>query len=265
MAASSLEDSLGSDILQRFVDNALLADDASSKIYDCQRLVTLRSEGVRACVHSRRFLDTRAVHSPMVTMVLVRTLEEHLCRVVPFSEAEIVQRWKGMRQVGEGMWTFLKGLVLKNVRTILTCTTQPMLLVLLRDGTQAFMTGECWDDTVTTQDGFKWIHACMYAQAFRAAACQFPLVPKIPEPSTWDVDTGLELKQNTQNMELAFAMGTHPRLGEKSPIMGVLTSDVVQLLHNLCFQSSWKDVSHEQVRRNLLTLEDTEYPINFHS
>ena len=157
-----------------------------------------------------------------------------------------------MQQLGDSMWRFLLQSIPQweaashEIHTILTSTTHPVMVLLLRTGSRILLTGTCWDHTVTSQDGCEWIHASMYSLAFSPSS-EFPW-SRIPAFSKWDVDASSDVKKQVQDLQLAFAMGMHGRLGKQSLIFKVLNSDVIRFVHVLCFSMHLRDVQSDGVK-----------------
>lgn len=227
------------DQLETFLSHAMVSDSRNEyNDWNCTCIM-----GAHSHMHCKRFRDSRAVGNPMVTFILVRMEEEDLCGGVA--------RWEIMRHLGGSMWQFLKGQVpsLEHTR-LLSCTTEPLMVMLLEDGGKVFLTAKCWDDSVTGQDGFEWIHASMYALAY-AGGCPFPL-HKVPLTSRWDIEMNTKYREHLQAMELAFAMGTHHRLGHSCLLLKFFTTDVMRLLHDLHFRTHWDNVSSEDAKKFIL-------------
>lgn len=247
---------LNPDTLEQFLSHALRVD--TGGCYDTPGGILM--DGMNCCVQCRRFLDSLAEGSPMVTFVVVKMEEDSL---FDQSSSRSDLAWRSMEKLGQGMWEFLKESIphleaTQRVDAILINQNNPVLVLLLRDGSKVFMTGKCWDETVTGNDGCEWIHASMYSLAFPVGR-GLP-VSKIPIQSRWDVDLGSDQKQHMQALELAFAMGAHPRLGAGCLILKFLNSDAMQVLHDLCFRTRWTDVSCEETR-NLVGAGELKHSI----
>lgn len=183
----------------------------------------------------------------MATFILVKIEDEDF---LTSDKTPCHQRWECMQDLGDRcMWNFIKDNAhrlaeLSSATSILTCTTHPCMVLLLEERSSIFLKGSCWDATVPAQDGItNWICASMYS----LAGSQFPM-HRIPESSVWDAEMNAERKKQLQALELAFAMGTHARLGENSLVLNVFSSqDVARLLHNLCFRTRQEQVQREDV------------------
>lgn len=237
-------------VLEQFLVNALQGKNGPGEHYDNAADMSTE-DGIHYCVLSKRFLDKSKQHSPIVTFVLVRTEEDDsFWRKTP---CEPDFKWKFMEQVGREMWLFLVENIAhmqsesREVDTILTCTAETTILLLMNDGANFFLTGNCWESTVTDQGGFDWIHASMYSMAFRSMA-QFPWYSMMQSSSKWDAEICGESKERMQGLELAFAMGMHHRLGENSLILKCFGHVIMHLLHDLSFRTSWKNVSSQDAK-----------------
>jgi hypothetical protein len=268
MGAVCLFGALDTKMLESFAKNALQAYADLEETYDNTARIAVGD--IFCSVHEKRFEEVKTIQfeesNPMVTMVVVSMQEEDLSKMEEedlrkmeeedlrkmeeedSSLCETGARWKLMQQLGANMWQFLVESFPRfegsqNINAVLTCTNKPMMVLLLGNGIKVFMTAKCWDESVTSQDGCEWIHASMYSLAFGPSG-QLPL-SKVSESSTWDIDMGSEARELVRGMELAFAMGTHERLGEQSLILKVFTVDMMFFLHELCLKTRWKNVSHE--------------------
>lgn len=136
MASSChLSSVLCSDVLDRFVSNALLSRDEGD-MYEIQADMHVEG-GMHARVLSKRFVDAKKHGSLVATFVLARMEEE-------FWKEDL--QWEFMRRLGAGMWHFLLESIPRleeascssgnSVDAILTCEKQCSIVLLLKDGSK---------------------------------------------------------------------------------------------------------------------------------
>lgn len=229
---------LPSNVLQQFLETA--TDSAEREKYDNHAHCCM--DGIPARMQSKRFFDEYNSRC-MATFILVKMEDD---------TSSGCGRWQIMQNLGNKcMWDFLRDNVHRlsssAASTIMTCAAHQCIILLLDSDCTVFLKAKCWDDTMPGQDGItEWICASMYALAF--SSLNEGIKNRIPASSLWDLQMTPEREKHIKELELAFAMGTHERLGQNSIVYNVFAnSDVAKLLHDLCFQTHQEQMQREDV------------------